>query len=165
VRRFNPRRVKVHRSYSVEEVARLCRVHKNAVRSWLKSGLPKVDDRRPTLILGRQLASFLRVRRELRRQRCGAGEFYCFRCKTPRGPVARAAEYLPLTSHSGNLKATCTSCGTRMYRRVSLSKLAAVAGDLQVQMPQAEQRIGDCPDPSSNCDLAQEPDAYANAQP
>jgi hypothetical protein len=60
---------------------------------------------------------------------------------------------------------TCTNCGTRMYRRVSLSKLAAVAGDLQVQMPQAEERIGDCPSPSSNSDLAQEPETHANTQP
>jgi len=164
LRRLNPRRVKVHRSYTVEEVAKLFGVHENAVRNWLKSGLPKVDERRPILILGRQLASFLHVRRELNRQRCRAGEFYCFHCRAPRRPVERAAEYLPLTAQSGNLKATCTNCGTRMYRRVSLSKLAAIAGDLQIQMPLAEERIGDCPDPSPNCDLTQEPETYANAE-
>jgi len=139
-------------------------VHKNAVREWLRSGLPKVDQRRPILILGRQLASFLLARQAQKRQPCGPGELYCFHCRAPRRPFDREAKYLPLTSQSGNLKASCIDCGTRMYRRVSLSKLSAVAGDLQVQMPQAEQRIGDCPDPSPNCDLAQEPDAYANAQ-
>ena len=36
VRRFNPRRVKIHRNYTVEEVARLFGVHKNTVRDWLK---------------------------------------------------------------------------------------------------------------------------------
>jgi hypothetical protein len=164
VRRLNPRRVKVHRSYTVEEVARLFGMHKNAVRGWLKSGLPKIDQRRPTLILGRQLASFLRERQTQRRQPCAPGEFYCFHCRVPRMPVGRAAEYLALTSHSGNLKAACAECGTRMYRRVSHSKLVAVAGDLHVQMPQAQQRIEDCPAPSPNCDLAQEPDTYANAQ-
>ena len=36
VKRLNPRRVKIHRSYTVEEVAMLFRVHKNTVRAWLK---------------------------------------------------------------------------------------------------------------------------------
>ena len=36
MKRLNPRRVKVHRSYTVEEVAKLFRVHKNTVRDWLK---------------------------------------------------------------------------------------------------------------------------------
>jgi hypothetical protein len=58
VRRLNPRRVKVHRNYTVEEVAKLYGVHKNTVRDWLKAGLPKIDGRRPILILGRQLAGF-----------------------------------------------------------------------------------------------------------
>src|SRR6516162_8070923 len=38
VRRFNPRRVKIHRTYTVEEAARLFGVHKNTVRTWLKTG-------------------------------------------------------------------------------------------------------------------------------
>ena len=50
----------------------------------------------------------------------------------PRDRRPATAEYLPLTASSGNLRASCADCGTRMYRRVSLYKLAAVAGDLQV---------------------------------
>jgi Helix-turn-helix domain len=55
VRHPNPRLVKVHRNYSVEEVARLFGLHKNTVRNWLKLGLAAIDDRRPMLILGREL--------------------------------------------------------------------------------------------------------------
>ncbi len=117
------------------------------------------DSRRPILILGRQLASFLHVRRERRRQRCRAGEFYCFRCRAPKNSAAGTAEYLPLAANSGNLRATCVDCGTRMYRRVSLHKLAAVAGDLQVTLPEAQQRLMECANPSVNCDLEREPDA------
>jgi hypothetical protein len=159
VKRLNPRRVKVHRCYSVEEVAKLFGVHKNTVRGWLKAGLPKIDDRRPILILGRQLAGFLHTRRERRRQRCRAGEFYCFRCRAPKTSAASTAEYLPVTARSGNLRASCTDCGTRMFRRVSFHKLSAMAGNLQVAAPQAQQCIVEGADPSVNCYLEREPDA------
>ena len=135
------------------------RVHKNTVRGWLKSGLAKIDGRRPILILGRELAGFLHARRERKRQRCRAGELYCFRCRAPRGSAPGTAIYLPLTPSSGNMRALCVDCGTRTYRRISLYKLAAVAGDLQVHLPQAQQRIVEGADPCLNCDLEREPDA------
>ena len=139
-------------------------VHKNTVRAWLKSGLEPVDERRPILILGRKLSGFLQARRRHRRQRCGPGELYCVRCRAPRTSAARMADYLPITSSSGHLRGTCSDCGTRMYRGVSLQKLAMVAGDLQVTLPQAQQRIEDNPCPSLNSDFIQEPDTHANAQ-
>jgi hypothetical protein len=158
VKRQNPRRVKIHRCYTVEEVAKLFAAHKNTVRDWLKAGLPKIDDRKPILILGRQLAGFLHMRRARRQRRCRAGEFYCFRCRAPKRAAACAAEYLPITARSGNLRATCVDCGTRMFRRVSFHKLAVVA-DLHVVLPQAQQRLTECADPSLNCALEREPDA------
>ena len=143
----------------MDEAARLFRVHKNTVRGWLGAGLPKIDDRRPILILGRELARFLHARREGRRQRCQADEFYCFRCRAPRRSAPRTAEYLPFTGASGNLRGACADCGTRMYWRVSFHKLAVAAGELQVALPQAQQRIVEGADPSVNCDLEQVPDA------
>ena len=83
-------------------------VHKNTVRGWLKSGLQPIDDRRPTLILGRKLSGFLHARRERARQRCRPGQFYCLRCRAPKDPASRRAEYLPITPTSGNLRGTCS---------------------------------------------------------
>jgi hypothetical protein len=122
-------------------------------------GTLTVDGRRPILILGRHLASFLHVRRERRRQRCRAGELYCFRCRAPKGSVAHTVEYLPLTATSGNLRAVCADCGTRMYRRVSLSKLAAVTLGINIALPEAQQRLIEGANPSVNCELEQKPDA------
>ena len=149
MRRYNPRRAKIHRSYTVEEVARLFEVHKNTVRAWLKSGLQPIDGRRPTLLLGPQLASFLHARREHKRQRCRPGELYCFRCRAPRD----------LGSSKGRLSAddaqlwqsyglSARNAATRMYRRVSFRKLATAVGDLQVALPQAQQRIVEGAEPS-----------------
>jgi hypothetical protein len=143
VKRLNPRRVKIHRSYTVEEVARLFRVHKNTVRAWVKAGLPAIDGRRPLLILGRDLASFLFSQRQRKRQSCRSGQLYCLRCRAPKNPAVRMADYIPITSRLGNLRGLCPDCGRLMYRLVSQWKLREVAGDLEVQVAQAQQRIKD----------------------
>jgi hypothetical protein len=142
----------------------LFEVHKNTVRTWLKSGLRPIDERRPILILGTTLSGFLYARRKHNRQRCRPGQFYCMRCRAPKNSAARRAEYLPITSIFGNLRGTCSDCSTRMYRRVSLQKIPLLAGVLQVALPQAPLRIADTACPSLNSDLVQEPETYANAQ-
>ena len=164
MKRLNPRRVKIHRNYTVEEAAMVLGVHKNTVRSWLNTGLSPVDNRRPILILGRQLAGFLHTRRVDRRQRCRPGQFYCLRCRAPKTSAFCKADYLPITPTSGNLRGTCSDCGTRMYRRVSADKIIAAAGDLQVTMPQAENHIEENPRPSQNSDLRHEVQTHAETQ-
>jgi hypothetical protein len=133
--------------------------HKNTVRAWLRDGLKPIDQRRPVLIHGAQLASYVDARRKGRRQPCRPGEFYCFRCRIPKAAAGGTADYLPVTPSSGNLMGRCSDCGTRMYRRVALRKLGTVAGGLKVALPQAQQRIAECVDPCLNCDLERVPDA------
>src|SRR5258705_3467908 len=96
-RQANSRRIKIHRSYTVEETARLFGTHKNTVRAWVKAGLPTCDRKRPTLILGRDLAVFLKDRRARRKQPCQLGEIYCVRCRAPKTPAANMVEYKPVT--------------------------------------------------------------------
>ena len=64
------------------------------------------------------------------------------------------AEYIPITSTSGNLRGCCPDCLGRIFRRASLHLLAAVIGNLTITFPQAQQRIEDNAAPSLNCDLA-----------
>jgi hypothetical protein len=77
----NPRLAKIHRNYTVDEIANLFGVHKNSVRNWVKGGLPTSDDRRPMLILGRDLVAFLHARRVKNKRPCQPGEIYCMRCR------------------------------------------------------------------------------------
>ena len=73
-RRPNPRLAKIHRNYTVEEIASLYGVHKNTVRQWIKDGLPTSDHRRPLLVLGRDLAEFLHNKRRKNKRTCKPGE-------------------------------------------------------------------------------------------
>jgi hypothetical protein len=149
----NPRLAKIHRNYTVEEVAALFDVHKNSVRNWVKCGLPTSDDRRPMLILGRDLVAFLHARRVKNKRPCQPGEIYCMRCRTAQRPAGDMAEYQSITSNSGNLIGICPCCETMMYRRVNLAKLVQVGADLDITMPQAIPHIDESPQPCVNSDL------------
>jgi hypothetical protein len=162
-RRINPRRVKIHRNYTVEEAARLLDAHKNTVRSWLKGGLSSIDQQRPTLIHGRDLVAFLETRRKQLKRTCGPGEIYCVKCREPKEPVDQKAEYIPLTTTSGNLRGTCPTCGTTIHRRVNRLKLGTLGAHLAITFPQALRHIGESLTPSLNCDSHQEDGSYADA--
>ena len=132
-RRPNHQRVKIHRSYMVEEVSRLLGVHRNTVREWMKRGLPTIDSRRPALILGRHLVAFLEARRSNNKRRCAPGEIYCVRCRVPRHPAGDMAEYQPLTATLGNLVGICPTCEAMIYRRVNPARLEQVRGRLEAR--------------------------------
>ncbi len=149
----NYRRVKIHRSYTVEEVARLFGNHKNTVRAWVKAGLPTADRKRPTLILGRDLATFLQSRRAGRKQPCQLGEMYCVRCRAPKTPAANMVEFKPVTEKIGNLIAICPDCDSIMNRCVSMAKLGSVQGKMEITFPQALPHIGETFGPTVNSDL------------
>ena len=133
--------MKIHRSYTVAEVTETLTVHKNTVRNWLKNGLAAIDCKRPTLIAGKDLIAFLQYRKVKNKQQCGPGKMYCVRCRTPRIPVGCKAGYSPDNDKVGNLTGVCPVCNARMNRRVSLSKIGDVCGDLDIMFTEDLQRI------------------------
>ena len=149
----NPRLAKIHRNYTVDEVATLFGVHKNSVRNWVKCGLPTNDDRRPMLILGRDLFNFLRAKRVKNKRPCQPGEIYCVRCRAVQKPAGAMAEYQPLTATAGNLVGICPCCESMMYRRVNFAKLVQVGANLDITLLQAVPHINESPQPCVNSDL------------
>ncbi|MBJ7409984.1 MAG: helix-turn-helix domain-containing protein [Phenylobacterium sp.] len=125
--RIEPRRAKIHRSYTVAEAAELLGVHRNTLRHWIKAGLPVVCSGRRVLILGRQLREFLAQRQAQRRRKCGSGRLYCFGCREPRKPREGSVQWLDTGQPTVNLRALCGTCGARMNQRASVTKLAAFA--------------------------------------
>lgn len=152
----NPRLVKRHRSYTVEEAARLLGVHKNSIREWIRRGLPVVDHCRPCLILGRDLVAFLEQRRRQNKRPCLPGQIYCVRCRQPQFPAGGMADYQAVTPATGNLVGLCPACDGLIYRRVSLTRLQQDRGDLDVRLAQAARHIDESDSPSVNCDFKRE---------
>lgn len=140
-RKIDARRVKTNRSYTISEAAMRLGVHKRTVENWINTGLPCIKDRRPHLLLGWELRSYLDNRRNARRQKCAAGQLYCFKCRTARRPAGGMLDYLPVTLISGNLQGICETCSNLMFRRVSLNKICEVTTGCDVAFPQGQQRL------------------------
>jgi hypothetical protein len=153
-RRPNYRLVKIHRCYTVEEAARLLGTHKNTVRAWVRAGLPICDSKRPTLILGRDLAAYLQARRTKNKWPCQPGEIYCVRCRAPKQPAGDMAEYQPITEQLGNLEGICPDCDLMIYRRASMAKLAEIRGKLDITFAEAQRQVNESEQPSVNSALA-----------
>jgi hypothetical protein len=149
----NPRRVKIHFSYAVAEIASCCGVHKNTVRQWIKQGLPVVDGGRPVLVLGRDLRKFLEDKRSANKRVCRQDEIYCVRCRCPKVPAGNMVDYVPSGATAGAVIGICPDCELMMYRRTSLPKLEQLRRTLDVTLPKAHSRIGDSINPFVNSDF------------
>lgn len=131
-RRYNPNRAKIHRTYTVEEIAELYGVHKHTVRNWINGGLPLLDDRRPCLVHGTELRAFLNNRRRAAKKPCPPDHFYCLRCRQPRRPAGDIVEYLPITETSGNLRGICPTCDALIHRRIAWARRYEVGPNLEI---------------------------------
>jgi hypothetical protein len=152
-RRANPNRVKLHRSYSVDELARCLDVHKNTVLHWQANGLEPIDKCRPVLFQGAAVRRFLTQRNPNRKQPCSPGRLYCFRCRSPRAPALGMVDFVPLRPGSGNLRAFCECCKTIMHRRVRETEIADVMLGCSVKSTQGEASLSGQVGPSLNCDF------------
>ena len=152
-RRVNPRAVKLHRSYSVPELAACFGVHKNTVRHWQRAGLTPLDGGRPVLFQGAIVRAFLSTRNASRKRPCPPGTLYCFRCREPRSPALGMVDFVSINDKSGNIRAICETCGTVMHRRASKAALASILPDCDVQCMEALPRLRGSSSPSLNSDL------------
>lgn len=149
--RLNPRLAKLHRSYTVEEVARLYHTHRNTVRNWIKSGLTPIDEHRPLMIQGAILRAFLYGRRDAAKRPCAPGTLYCCRCRIPRAPAKGSVTFAPQAGRAGVLRANCELCGTRMFRRARQADLGEIMPFCTALIVQAEWHITERTQPSLNC--------------
>lgn len=150
----NPRLAKIHRNYTIEETAILYGVHKNTVGNWIKQGLPVCGNKRPFLIIGRDLRVFIETKRVKNKRPCKPDEIYCMRCRAPKKPAEDLVEYKATTDTLGNLVALCPDCESIMNRRISLAKLKQIPAYMSIMQSLAESRIKECANTSVISDLS-----------
>lgn len=139
--RANWQRVKLHRTYTVSELAKCCGVHKNTIRNWMAKGLEPIGSGRPILFDGATVRAFLAKHKASRKRPCPPGTFYCFRCRQPRRPALGMVEMTVSNAPNGNLQALCGECGTFMHRRVRLDAISEAMPNLDVQIREASPRL------------------------
>ena len=152
-RRVNPNRVKLHRSYSVSELADCLNVHKNTVRHWQANGLEPIEPHKPYLFHGATTREFLGKLNASRKRPCPPGTLYCLRCRQPRQPALDMVDYLPLRADGGNLRAICACCEAIMHRRVRMADITRIMPNCAVQFAQGQLRLSGRASPSLNCDF------------
>jgi hypothetical protein len=154
------RRIRKHLSYTYEEAARVVSVSRMTVRHWAKHcGLPVQSEQRPHLVLGDDLKRFLQAQRESRKRKCGPGEMYCLKCRTPRKPVEGLLEHQTYSASRGALIGLCAKCGALMRRFVSNHRAALVAAEFNAQLRHRHESLRDSGTPSLNCHSDGAPDA------
>lgn len=87
-----------------------------------------------------------------RKRPCPTGTLYCVRCRKPRVPGGGMADYLPITSRSGNLHAIYETCGTLMHRRTRAAEVAMIPPGIDVRMGEASGRLIGKSASSPDCD-------------
>ena len=150
-RTLNPRLARRDRTYTVDEVVALFGVHANTVRNWLGHGLKTIDDRRPILVHGSDLISFLKRKRTTRKRRCLANEFNCFKCREPREPRVGSIEVIRQANGIRRLMGHCVLCGTRMFRAAP-AESTGCSGTISTCGTAPAEHIAACTGPAADCD-------------
>lgn len=149
----SPTRVKVHRNYSVAQIAALLAVHKHTVRRWIaEEELAVVGGHGETIVLGADLREFLTFRRKSAKRPCRIGEMYCLPCQARRVPAGGMTEYVRMTSTGGNVRAICPVCDRLMHRRIRGDLYPAFAAAAADRHAHLALRLVEGLDPSDNVD-------------
>jgi hypothetical protein len=149
-RKLGARRLRRRWKYNVREAAKATGTTPGTVRNWQKKGLQAVVGVYPAIFRGIDIIAFLGLRDRARKQPCGPGRLFCFRCKAPKRPAFDEVEYWPDGSKLGKLRGLCPDCAATMNRRTSLAKLRSAVADLTVSMQPADSRLSKTTVPNCN---------------
>ncbi|MGS0681828.1 helix-turn-helix domain-containing protein [Shewanella sp. 30m-9] len=140
-KRFNPNRIKIHRSYTVDEASETLGSHPKTVRNWIHAGLPVIDETRPLLIQGADLKLYLKQKRKTYLYRCELKEVPCFKCKSPKKPSINSLEFIAKPAGMAQMTGRCGECGKRANKYVSWCDVNQIWTDLGGKLPIAEKHL------------------------
>lgn len=136
------RRIRPTKTYSLPEIAGALNRNIATVQSWLRQGLPTLDNQKPTMVAGSDLKSWLKHKWAVRKQKCLPGELYCFKCRKPRTPLSGSVLITVRNEKTLTIKARCGVCGTRMNQTGSSARIREIKKIFGPLLPHKEHLIG-----------------------
>ncbi len=118
-KRYNPMLIKSALTYDIGEAAQALGVTPATIRNWIKDGLPVMSERKPYLILGDALKSYLRAKRETSKRPLDADQLFCPSCREGRRPVDLIVTTASVSPSTQLLKGICPTCGRACSRIIS----------------------------------------------
>lgn len=136
---FDPRKIRIHQSYEVGEVAEILGASEQTVRRWISNGLPVLSFKRPVLILGFELKQYLEDVQAKPKRNAALGAIMCMSCRKHQMPFGLLADYIPTSDTNGRLMTLCGTCESVCVRFTSKASLPALSTVLEItQMPRDE---------------------------
>jgi hypothetical protein len=132
-RKYNTRLIKERLSYSTQDIVILFNLHKRTVQEWYTQGLPKIDERKPYLVLGANLKTFINKRQGKRKKSCKSNEFYCFKCKEPRTSWESLANIKFINEKSIMVIGICIQCKTRLNKIYPVKRYKEISKIFTIQ--------------------------------
>lgn len=150
------RRVRSQTTYTAQEAADILGVAVGTVRRWLRDGLPALDERRPVLVFGKDLKTWLGKRSTARKRKCRPDEMYCLRCRAPRKPCAGTVQILLRNRKTLLIKGRCNQCNAEMNRGGAVASINQIAKTFDALTIHQEHLAG-CDTPLLNRYLEKDP--------
>lgn len=80
--KYNLSKIRRKTAYTTQEISQLLKVNRKTIFRWFKEGLVLMDaNQNPKLVMGDDLKSFIKAKRELKQLKLNWDEFYCLRCR------------------------------------------------------------------------------------
>ncbi len=121
--RVQARRVKIHRSYTFQQLAEVLEVTVGTIRRWCKLGLPYLSDARPFLILGCDFRVFHAQKLARKKTQLAQFEVYCLGCKEARTPQPGLVDAEEMDASRARIMAICPVCSGLARRIIKRSEL------------------------------------------
>lgn len=112
-------RPRKHFVYTVDDLTRLFRVHRNTVSNWVAEGLRTSDASQPHVFNGAEVKRFHDARRLTSKAKLRIGEFKCFGCKNRVFPEPSSVSVPPSENGFFGVWGTCPNCGCVVIKRVN----------------------------------------------
>ena len=151
-RTYNTNLIKGTLSYSTNEMAKRFNIHKRTVQEWYRAGLPRIDSRKPSLVLGADLKAFLKTRLNKTKSKCLKNELYCLKCKAPQQSRDNAVEIRFLSKTRLMILGVCAQCNTKTNKVNSTKNLTEISKIFAIQQIHNRDLIGS-DIPSFNTDI------------